>query len=290
MTETIQDGFPGERLRVLPARRAAAASQAPVTRRLLVTDVGYFPQAERHGRSRPTGASGGIVIACTAGRGWCEMGGARRAVGPDQVLVVPPGEPHAYGAEHGDPWTIWWFHAQGTDLGELLQAARLSVNRPVVNLARPERLVSLIDEIALRLEKDDSDASLAAAAGAAWHALALIASDQRAAPSRPDPVALAVEYLQARAGQSVPVRELADAVGLSPSHLTAIFRRSTGYAVVEYQTRLRLARASQYLTVTDLTVKQVATRVGYSDAFYFSRRFRAVYGLSPSAYRASSRR
>jgi AraC-like DNA-binding protein len=283
----IADGFPGERLRVLPARRALDAAATPATRRLLVTDVGYFPRAHRHGRSRPAGAAGAIVIACTAGRGWCQIGPARHEVGPDQVLVIPPGRAHAYGAREDDPWTIWWFHVQGADLPDLLSLARLGEGRAVVNLARPERLVALIDEMALRLERDDSDASLVAAAGAAWHALALLASDQTTAPSRPDPVARAVDYLQARVGRSVPVQEVADAVGLSSSYLTAVFRRATGYTLIEYQARLRLARAAQLLAVTDLTVQRVAAQVGYTDPFYFSRRFKAIYGVAPSGYRAS---
>nr|BFF21235.1 hypothetical protein GCM10025730_47560 [Promicromonospora thailandica] len=67
----IRDGFPGQRLRVLPGAVARAASQAGPTSRLLVTDAGYFPHAANHGRVRARGATGTIVIVSVAGRGWC---------------------------------------------------------------------------------------------------------------------------------------------------------------------------------------------------------------------------
>jgi AraC-like DNA-binding protein len=188
-----------------------------------------------------------------------------------------------------DPWTIWWFHVRGTDLNELLAHAGVGTRRPVVTVANPQRLTSLIDEVAYRLERDDSESALIAAAGAAWHALALIAVDQTTAPTRPDPAAQAIEYLQARIGAKVTVKEVSDAVGLSPSRFTAVFRRATGYAMVEYHTRLRLARGAHLLAVTDLPISVIAHRVGYPDAFYFSRRFHAIYGQAPSEYRQAVR-
>ncbi|MDR1238011.1 MAG: hypothetical protein LBK28_07200, partial [Propionibacteriaceae bacterium] len=73
----IADGFPGERLRVLPRPLVKEALLRPVTRRLLVTDVGFFPRAAHHGRQRPNGTGEAIIIACASGRGWCDLGGTR---------------------------------------------------------------------------------------------------------------------------------------------------------------------------------------------------------------------
>jgi AraC family transcriptional regulator, arabinose operon regulatory protein len=47
-----------------------------------------------------------------------------------------------------------------------------------------------------------------------------------------------------------------------------------------------MARARALLDTTTSTVTEIASAVGYSDPLYFSRHFRRVHGMSPSAYRA----
>jgi len=69
----IRDGFPGQSLRTLPRPLISSALSAEPTARLLVTDVGYFPSAESHGRIRPHGAEQAIVILCTEGAGWARI-------------------------------------------------------------------------------------------------------------------------------------------------------------------------------------------------------------------------
>jgi AraC-like DNA-binding protein len=50
-----------------------------------------------------------------------------------------------------------------------------------------------------------------------------------------------------------------------------------------------MTAARTFLERTDRTVGQIATDVGYSDPFYFSRHFRRVHGMSPSRYREERR-
>jgi AraC-like DNA-binding protein len=54
---------------------------------------------------------------------------------------------------------------------------------------------------------------------------------------------------------------------------------------MDYFTRLRLHQACQLLDNSDLSVKEVATALGYDDPFYFSRIFKALNEISPTEYR-----
>ncbi|MCB1885358.1 MAG: helix-turn-helix transcriptional regulator [Geminicoccaceae bacterium] len=58
---------------------------------------------------------------------------------------------------------------------------------------------------------------------------------------------------------------------------------------MEFLKELRLHRATRLLETTDLPVKAVARNVGYDSRSYFSRAFRARYGVDPTAYRAGIR-
>jgi transcriptional regulator GlxA family with amidase domain len=54
---------------------------------------------------------------------------------------------------------------------------------------------------------------------------------------------------------------------------------------VEALERLRLARAEPLLWLSNLSLRAIALQCGFPDAYHFSRRFRAVYGMPPSAFR-----
>ncbi len=281
---TRADGFINQRLCVVPRPAVDAALQRPVTRRLVVTDAGQFPDAQGHERYRPDGVEETIVIACTAGSGWIEIDGVRHRVAPSTVVVVGSGTPHRYGADNENPWTIWWCHLRGGDAAELTGATEVTRARPVLSLRAVDRVVALIDEIVSGLERDQSPARLVRTSGAAWKLMTVIATD-RVTPEEGDPLHRAMAFLADRLDASMPVPELAALVGVSASHLSALFHRATGGGVLAHHTALRMSRARHLLDTTDTTVNQIAAETGYRDPFYFSRQFRKTHGVSPSAYR-----
>src|SRR5215469_8268500 len=92
------EGFSGQRIVVLPRAVVAAALKQNLLCDLLPTDAGFFPRAAGHFMKRNTGVDQAIRIYCVKGHGWCEIGGDHHEIGPGELLVVPPGTPHAYGA------------------------------------------------------------------------------------------------------------------------------------------------------------------------------------------------
>jgi AraC-like DNA-binding protein len=280
----IQEGFRNQRLTVVPRRVVAEASSRPVTRRLMVTDTGHYPNAADHLMRRPNGIEETILILCTGGTGWANIGGTQHRVGANAALVIPRGVPHVYGASEDNPWTIWWCHLRGTDLTELVEEIGAGASRPVVPIRRLDRAIALLDEIVTTLERDHSPASLMGAAGAAWKLLTQIVVD-RAMPAPGDPLQRAMAYLAERLDSTVRVADLAALVGVSPSHLSALFRRATGGGVLAHHTALRMAQARSLLDTTDATVAKIALEVGYPDPFYFSRHFKRMHEASPTEYR-----
>lgn len=278
-------GFENQRLLVVPRPLVTEALARPVTRRLVVTDAGYFPRAQAHGRHRSGGAAETIVIVCVAGSGWVECDGARTRVGSSTAIVIPGGLPHSYGASELDPWTIWWCHVRGSDVPELVQAAGIDRAHTTVSLRAVDRLTAMFDEIVSTLERDQSPARLLATAGMAWRMLTQLAVDRRL-PEQGEPLERALNYLEERVDGAIRVPELAALVGVSSSHLSALFRVATGGGVLAHHTALKMARARQLLDTTTLPIAEVGREVGMPDQFYFSRQFRRTHGMSPSAYRA----
>lgn len=280
----IEDGFRGQRLLTMPRPAVDAALHQPVTRRMLVTDAGHFPDASGHEMHRPQGTPEHILIVCVSGQGWARIDGQHHHILPGALLMIPVATPHVYGSDPEDPWTIWWVHVAGTDVAELIAASGASPQRPVLELESIEKIVALLDEIVTALERAPSNARLLRASGAAWKLFAEIAIDQ-VLPRSGDPLQRAMSYLEQRLDGTIRVPELAALVGVSPSHLTALFRRATGGGVLAHQTALRMGRARLLLDTTEATVAEIAHDLGYSDAFYFSRQFRRHHDMSPTAFR-----
>lgn len=81
------------------------------------------------------------------------------------------------------------------------------------------------------------------------------------------------------------VAQYADALSVSTGHLSRLCRASTGQGAQAYIERLIMDEACRHLTFTDLPVAEIGFRTGYSDPSYFSKRFKAVLGVSPRRYR-----
>jgi len=80
----------------------------------------------------------------------------------------------------------------------------------------------------------------------------------------------------------MPLAELATAVGLSPSRLAHLFRAQTGLPVRRYLLWLRLGDALQQLA-HGVSLTTAAHAAGFADSAHFSRTFRAMLGITPSA-------
>ncbi|MDI1460836.1 AraC family transcriptional regulator [Catellatospora sp. KI3] len=284
-----RDGFPGQRLHVLPRLLVDQALRRTPTSHLLVTDAGYFPRAANHGRSRPSGAGETIVIMCEEGGGWCELAGVKHDLGPNEFLVIPAGTPHSYAAAAAEPWSIWWLHLTGGDIGDLLAAVGLTAAAPTAPLADPLQAFALAESVCDALAHDETAASLTAAAGAAWHLLAQLAAERDARWVAREPIARVKDHLRDHLAAPVNLPALAALAGYSTSHFSARFRTATGFSVTEYVKRLRMAQARQLLLMTDRSVTEIAAAVGYPDPFYFSRHFTNVNGMNPREFRRRDR-
>ena len=284
MAAPKMDGFTDQRLCVVPRPAVHAASQRAVTRRLVVTDAGFFPEASGHLRVRAAGSEEAILMLCVAGGGWVDVAGERVSVHASTCVLIPAHTPHAYGSSTDRPWTIWWCHLRGTDLRDVAEALGSEHVAPI-SLRSLDRVTAQFDELISTLEQGQTPAHLLAATGVTWHLIAQIAVD-RVIPETGTPVERAMRYLAERIDSSVAVADLAALVNLSPSHLSALFRHTTGGGVTAYHIALKMARARALLDTTTLTIGEVAALVGYSDPLYFSRQFRRLHGHNPTSYRA----
>lgn len=95
----------------------------------------------------------------------------------------------------------------------------------------------------------------------------------------------ATDYLIERLDGEVSLLELAHYCGLSRSHFSRSFKRSTGYAPHQWLARKRVERAKDLLVHTTLPLSEIAIQCGYADQSHFSRAFSMRTSVTPTWYR-----
>jgi len=99
-----------------------------------------------------------------------------------------------------------------------------------------------------------------------------------------DAVQQCILYMQKNYMNKITLEQLAELSNLHPNYLCALFRKYTGASPMTYLSKIRLQRARKLLRETEFNVRQVAERTGYNSASFFSKRFKAVMGVSPLEY------
>jgi len=99
----------------------------------------------------------------------------------------------------------------------------------------------------------------------------------------------AMDYLDRNLSRKIALADIAAAVGLSTSRLSHLFREQSGQTPQQHLEGLRMQRAAELLRRTGFSIKQISDAVGFDNQFYFSQRFKARSGQSPSTFRASAK-
>jgi two-component system response regulator YesN len=93
-------------------------------------------------------------------------------------------------------------------------------------------------------------------------------------------------YIQNQyADKQLSVQSIADAVFLTPTYISCLFKKETGQTIGQYLLEYRLKKAEEFLRNPQYKIYQIADMVGYADAHYFARLFRKQTGLKPSDFR-----
>ena len=95
-----------------------------------------------------------------------------------------------------------------------------------------------------------------------------------------------VNYLKEHYTESeMSLTYLSQVFGLSQSYISRLFKRETGEKLLDYLHLLRLNRAKELLTETELSVQEICKAVGYTTTWTMNRVFKSYEGVTPGSYR-----
>jgi transcriptional regulator GlxA family with amidase domain len=98
----------------------------------------------------------------------------------------------------------------------------------------------------------------------------------------------AKRYIEENYGEELSLRQIAGYVYLSPSYFVRAFKEAWGQSPMHYLQQVRLARAQELLASTDMSIRDVAQKAGFSDQRRMNELFMKTLGISPMKYRRQS--
>lgn len=100
-----------------------------------------------------------------------------------------------------------------------------------------------------------------------------------------DEIELVKQYINANYANDLAVSEVAEQLHYHPSYFSTFFKKETGKSFVKYLAEVRVAKACELLLDSPYSNQKIAAMVGYHDAQYFYKVFKAIVGTTPLEYR-----
>lgn len=287
--QRMSEGFPGQRLIVVPPAIVETAFQKPVCASLFPTHIGTFQSVKGHYVKRREGVAESIVIVCLAGGGTCRFNGNEWHLKPGNLIVIPKGFAHSYEANIDNPWTIFWFHVRGNMFVHYLDELQISEHEPMINIPNIAGLMDAFEDVYQHTESGFTHTSLLCLSTSLAHFFGVcklyqrsIKASQQGAEER---IEKTVDVMKKSLHRLLTLEQLAEISGWSPTHYSALFKAKMNVPPLEFFTRLKMQSACDKLKLTNEPIQTIAASLGYNDAFYFSRLFKRHNELSPKMYR-----
>lgn len=103
----------------------------------------------------------------------------------------------------------------------------------------------------------------------------------------PESISDAIRYMQHHYSNPIILDDIVEASGLSKYHFSRLFQSIMQTSPMNFLTKIRLNKAIELMKDQNLTIEEIALRVGYSNGNYFTKVFKSIIGMSPGKYRNS---
>lgn len=230
------------------------------------------------------------------GRGYLNVNGENYAATAGDVYILRKGTTHTYWSDARVPWVKIFFNVRGSLAEKLLDEYQLGGTGKVVLEASGmeqdfrDMLAGLSDQELPQTERFDRAAVKFLAI------LQKLTNKQRVAEihkgnmvSVENEMNRLVEYVTMNPKRIVSNQELADVIFRSKDYVIKRFFANFGVTPYDYQIQQKVFSAKNMLANTNLSVKEIASSLGYEDQHYFSYMFKKRCGTSPTQYRKKIR-
>lgn len=209
-------------------------------------------------------------------------------------LITPCEDPGILMADPGTPYDHYYCRFSGTEAHSIVQrilTAQWSLGAlPVFPFFRHSALEAVAEVFArtvghqIHMRTDQAVDRMSLLDARLAEMLILLDAQPSASTLRPTSDSLQL-YLHDHLADPVDLDVMAEHFSISKAHLCRVAKRELGRTIQSLWEQIKMDRARVLLAQSDLSIKEIARRVGYTDPFYFSNVFRRSTGKSPRNFR-----
>ncbi len=204
------------------------------------------------------------------------------------LFLLFPGVWHRYRPEPATGWTEHWIELAGTQVDELRRTGVLDPKQPVNRVGEVPEIMAAF-AAAERLARAKPPGFQVRLGLLALQILTQLVWPI-AAPGSPSHriervVQEALNLLASNLEQPLSPETIARDLHVGYSYFRRAFKAQTGFSPKRYRLEVRLRRSCDFLRHSDLTVKEIAERLGYDSPYHFSTDFKNRMRTSPTAWR-----
>ena len=206
------------------------------------------------------------------------------------MFLLFPGEWHSYHPLGNKGWKSYWIGFKGHNMDDRVKAGFLSPDKPIYHIGFSDSIVRLYKQ-AYEAALEEAAYSQQLMAGIVNHLIGMMYSLERNIElktrnqSHFDMINRARLRIRESLESSLTIQQVAEDMGVSYSNFRKLFKEFTGISPATYQQDLRLQRAKELLSTTDMSIKEIAYRLNFESPDYFSAKFKIKTGRRPSELR-----
>jgi len=202
------------------------------------------------------------------------------------MFLLFPGEWHTYHPNPRVGWKSHWIGFKGRNMDDRVKAGFLTPEKPIYHVGYSAIIEGLYRR-AFAAAREEAAYSQQEMAGLVNHLIGKMYSLERNIElSRNQQQVDMIDKARWRIRESLEsettIQDIAEELGVSYSNFRKLFKEYTGLSPSTYQQELRLLRAKELLSTTDLSIKEIAYRLNFESPDYFSAKFKAKMGIKPS--------
>jgi len=233
------------------------------------------------------------MVLVIEGSGFFRLRGQDKLVRAGDLFFCFPDVIHHYFANPSDPWTIKWFSFNGSSCDQIMRSLGATPQDPIFTDCMTGRLLGFVNEIIEGMKRDNTHTYAAIGYSYLFFDELLtirnnegLASESEVADN--ELLEKIKRFVQLNYANALSVDVIAAHLNYSRSFISHFFKQHVGISLPQFVNELRIRRACELLTDTDLSNEQIAMSVGYSDTLYFIKVFKRQTQMTPQKYRQST--
>ena len=205
-------------------------------------------------------------------------------------FLLFPGEWHSYHPTPPRGWKKYWIGFKGRNMDDRVRAGFLSPQKPIYHVGYSADIVNLYNQ-AFDAAKREEAYSQQLMAGIVNLLIGTMYSLERnielksRSQTHVDMINRARLVIRNSLESSLTIQKVAEDMGVSYSNFRKLFKEHTGLSPATYQQDLRIQRAKELLSTTNMSIKEIAYRLNFESPDYFSAKFKQKTGRKPSDLR-----